>query len=50
MTLGFLGHFWLDFQTFSVLGTQNFEPDLIMTFADGLVEVEATRIREVVPN
>ena len=46
----FLGHFWPNFQTFCVLGTQNFNPDLIMTFADGLVEVEVTRGSEVVPN
>ena len=48
MNLGFLGHFWPDFQTFGVLATQNSEPDLIMTFARRLVEVEVTRSREVV--
>ena len=50
LTFEFLSHFWPNFQTFCVLGTQNFEPDLIVTFADGLVEVEVTRGGEVVPN
>ena len=50
LTFEFLGHFWLDFQTFCVLGTQNFEPDLIMTFADGLAEVEVIRGGEGLPN
>ena len=43
LNLGFLGHFWPDFQNFCVLGTQNSEPDLIMTFAWRLVEVKVTR-------
>ena len=50
LTFEFLGHFWPDFQTFCVLGTQKIKVNLILTFVDGLVEVEATRIREVVPN
>ena len=50
LTLGFLGHFWPNFQNFWVLGTQNFEPNLIMTFADGLAEVEVIRGGEGLPN
>ena len=50
LTLGFLGRSWPNFQTFCVLGTQNFKAKLIMTFARRLVEVEVTRSREVIPN
>ena len=50
LTFEFLGHFWLKFQTFCVLDTQEIKANLILTFADGLVEVEVTRDGEVVLN